>query len=220
VATKYTVLKNEQLSEEEKNKIKLEEFYRNEIKNKTAKSKSFFDKIDGPIKFLQGLAIALGIFASLWQYRSNSEHERMEAAREYQKSFYQAQMAVYAEAVNAASILATSQQGSDHYIKARQQFFQLFWGRMSIFEDKCVETKMVEFRKLFLKFELKDYTPVMFADSCTLVNCTYDTVTQVTLKMASLRLAHQCRIYTINTWLPENEQKNYNLIDTVSCYAK
>jgi hypothetical protein len=203
-----------ELTQAEKEQIRLEENYRDELKKE--KPVSFFDRFDGPIKLLQGFAIAVGIFATLFQYISNSSHERAEAAREYQKSYYQAQMAVYAEAVNETAILSTAMPDSADYLSARQKFFELFWGRMSMFEDKCVEAKMVEFRKLLIKFEQKDYSRVSFKDPCSSSACSYDTVDQIALKKASLRLAHKCRIYTIQTWLPKEEQTNYNL-DTLSC---
>jgi hypothetical protein len=204
-----------ELTQAEKDKIRLEEEYREKLKKE--KPAPFFDRFDGPIKLLQGFAIAVGIFATLFQYISNSSHERAEAAREYQKSYYQAQMTVYAEAVNETAILSTATPDSTDYLTARQKFFQLFWGRMSMFEDKCVEAKMVEFRKLLIKFEQKDYSPVSFADPCSKLVCTYSSVDQVELKKASLRLAHVCRIYTIKTWLPKEEQNKYNLEDTLSC---
>ena len=204
-----------ELTQAEKERIRLEEKYRDELKKE--KPVSFFDRFDGPIKLLQGLAIAIGIIATLIQYASNSSHERAEAAREYQKSYYQAQMAVYAEAVNETAVLSTATPDSTEYLTARQKFFELFWGRMSMFEDKCVEAKMVEFRKLLIKFEQKDYSAVSFRDPCSSFVCTYDTVDQVALKKASLRLAHECRVYTIRTWLPKEEQNKYNIEDTLSC---
>lgn len=204
------------LTDNEKNKIRAEEAYRSEVKSQLSKPKGFSDKIDGPIKLLQGAAIAIGIFATLIQYISNSRKEREEAAREYQKSFYQEQMKVYAEAVEQASVISTAVPESELYNTARQKFLQLFWGRMSMFEDKCVEAKMVLFRKLLLKFEQKDFTRIEIGDPCSPERCTYDSVDQVTLKKASLLLAHQSRIYTIKTWLPLNEQKEYN-IDSISC---
>lgn len=205
------------LTENEKERIRLEEAYRHDLKKEKPERKSFFDKFDGPTKLLQSLAIAVGILATIWQYIANSRSEREEAAREYQKSFYQAQMSVYAEAVNETATLSTANPDSSVYQEARKKFFELFWGRMSMFEDKCVEAKMVEFRKLLIKFEQKDYSRVSFYDPCTATSCIYGTVDQVTLKKASLRLAHACRVYTIQTWLPPEEQKNYNLVDTVSC---
>ncbi|PSL44306.1 hypothetical protein CLV51_106172 [Chitinophaga niastensis] len=205
------------LKENEKEKIQLEEQYRNEVRKSIPAPKSFFDRFDGPIKFFQFIAIALGIFATVWQYKLNSDNAQIAAAREYQKSFYQAQMSVYAEAVNEVSILSNVDADSTEYAQARKIFFQLFWGRMSIFEDKCVEAKMVEFQRLLIKFEQQDFRPISFNDSCSANICVYDTVTQETLRLAALRLAHQCRIYTLKTWLPESEQKNYNIVEEEPC---
>jgi hypothetical protein len=204
------------LSEEEKNKIQLEETYRAEIKEKYSKPPSFFDKIDGPMKFVQGFAIAVGIILSLLQYSRNSQSEREEAARNYQKTFHEEQMKVYAETVHAASIISTATPLSPEYMDARQQFLQLFWGRMSMFEDKCVEGKMVLFRKLLIKFEKQDYSILAFKDACSETVCYYDTIDQVALKKAALKLAHQCRLYTIKTWLPIEEQVKYT-IDSLDC---
>ena len=124
-------------------------------------------------------------------------------------------MIIYAEVVNESSILATSDTSTADYRSARSKFLQLFWGGMSMFEDRHMEQKMVEFRSLMIKFENKDYSPVQFKDTSAVTSCTYDTVTQVTLKYASLRLANQSRIHTINTWLPVEEQGNYNMEATL-----
>ena len=206
------------LTELEKDKIRSEEMYRNEVKAHSAKPKTFFDRLDGPIKLLQGTTIAIGIFATLWQYIANSRQERAEAAREYQKSFYQEQMKVYAEAVEQAAIISTAIPDSDQYKNARQKFLELFWGRMSMFEDKCVEAKMVQFRMLLIKFEQKDSTVVEYTDPCSQTTCSVNSVDQVMLKKASLRLAHQSRIYTIKTWLPLSEQAKYN-VDALPCIS-
>lgn len=205
------------LTDTDRARIREEEAFRKEINDKRKDPKSFFDKMDGPIKLLGGLAVAVGIYLSIFQYMENSKNQRIEAAREYQKSFYQAQMAVYAEAVTATSIIATADTASIPYKDHRDKFYALFWGRMSMFEDKCVEAKMVEFRKLLLKFENKDFNLVRFRDPCTGRECTIDSVSQVALKFASLALANQCRIYTIRTWLPEEERSSYNMYDTTSC---
>ncbi len=212
------------LTDIEKEKIKLEEEYREELKKgkeeKKPDEKTFYDKVDGPLKLLQGVAIAAGIFATIFQYVSNSRSERAEARREYQKSFYEAQMSVYAEAVSFTATLSTATPDSAEYVEARGKFLQLFWGRMSMFEDKCVEAKMVEFKMLLNKFEQKDYKPVIFKDPCSSLVCTFGFVDQKILEKSSLRLAHACRIYTIKTWLPEKEQLKYNLIDTFGCQTK
>lgn len=206
------------LTEADREKIRLEEVYRNEVKKGQPNKRALFALFDGLIKAIQALAIVVGIYLSLRQYSDNSKHEREEAARDYQKAFYQAQMNVYAEVVNAASTLATTSISKDsaEYKVAREKFWQLFWGRMSMFEDKCVEAKMVAFRKLLLKYEQKDYSPIQFQDPCSIA-CTYDTVTVATLRLASLQLAHQCRIRTITKWLEEKDQESYNLIDSIPC---
>lgn len=180
---------------------------------------TFYSKIDGPVKLINGLAIVIGIFITITQYMSNSRHQREEAAKDYQKTFFQQQMTIYAEAVNESSILATTDTTTVDYRTARSKFLQLFWGRMSMFEDQCMEQKMIEFRSLMIKFENSDYSPVKFTDPCSLTSCNYDTVTQVTLKYASLRLANQSRIHTINTWLPVKEQANYNM-EATQCGGK
>lgn len=200
-----------ELTTDEKLKIKLEETYRHEIKNTPAQKKSFFDHVESYSKLFQTVAIVIGVVLSLLQYKVNSDNERAEAAKDYQKTFYQTQMNVYSEAVNATSLISTADPASADYKKGTEDFYKLFWGRMSMFEDKCVEQKMVQFRKLLIKFENNDYSPVSFHDICNNKDKSYDTVTQVTLKMASLELAHQCRSYTITRWLPPAEQDNYNL---------
>jgi len=212
------------LTDLEKEKIKLEEIYRSEVKSSFKDSPSLYDRIENPLRVFGSLfgvvAVVIGIYASVRQYKENSENERIAAAREYQKSFYEAQMEVYAEAVSATSIIATAEPSSPDYVDNRKKFLQLFWGRMSMFEDKCVEARMVEFRRLLIKFEQKDFSPEILQDPCSPARCEIDTVTQVTLKFASLRLAHQCRIYTIKTWQQEKERDSYNLIDSIGCPHK
>ena len=184
--------------------------------------KTSFERIELLVKIVTVVSIVVGVYSTLRQFSINVENQRVAAAREYQKSFYQAQMDVYAEAVSATSQLATTTPASDAYNEARRRFLQLFWGRMSMFEDKCVESRMVEFRRLLIKFEQQDFSKERFVNPCSPNPsapdvCVIDTVTQVLLKLASLRLAHQCRIYTIKTWLPAQEQQSYNLIDSTPC---
>ena len=116
------------ISKKEKNNIVLEETYRAEVKARLSKPRSFFDKIDGPMKFIQGLAIALGIILSLMQYYRNSRQERIEAARNYQKTFHEEQMKVYAEAVQAASIISTAIPESEEYLNDKARIPSTFLG--------------------------------------------------------------------------------------------
>ncbi len=197
------------LSGQEKDKIRLEEVYRAEVKDKLSdKTGSWIERW---VNVIQPLAIIIGIIISVGTFINNSANQREEAARDYKKTFYQEQMKVYAEAVSSTAILATADTSGQNYQTAHDQFYQLFWGRMSMFEDKCVEQKMVQFRKLLIKFDNSDFRPVTFTDSCNNTTQYFDTVDQVTLKFASLQLAHQCRVYTITRWLPPQEQNTYNL---------
>jgi hypothetical protein len=204
------------LTEQERDKIRMEELYRQVVKNGQVKPSSFFDRFDGPIKALQGIAVAIGIFATLWQYRVNSDHERKEAAQTYQKTFYENQMAVYQETVHECAILSTADSCSREYSEARQKFMRSFWGTMSMFEDRCVESKVIAFRKILLKYERKDYSKRKYRIECDVRDYELvDTVTQLRLQFACVQLAHQCRLHTIQTWLQDKELSGYNLYDTI-----
>jgi hypothetical protein len=187
------------LSNEEKTRIEHEENYRNELHQRT-KTKSKLDLVETAIKLLQGLAIIVGIWATYYAYqkqnedRANQEKTKYEqTAKEFRKGFYEKQFQFYAEASDAVATLATEKIGSKDYIEARQKFYRLFWGRLSIVEDKTVESKMVIFEGLLSKYEEGD-----------------SGVTQSDLQQASLQLAHAASKYTINVWLDSAERKDYN----------
>ncbi len=185
------------LTEEEKTRILSEEQYRNEVRKKF---KSKIDLVETVIKILQGMAIIAGIWATYYAYRKQSNENRMremeqlhQTAREFRKSFYEKQLQYYTEAVEATSTLATEEKGSEDYLKARKTFYRLFWGRLSLVEDKTVEKQMVHFDNLLKDYEREngDISPEV-------------------LKQASLRLSHDASKYIINVWLDSTERKNYN----------
>jgi uncharacterized membrane-anchored protein YhcB (DUF1043 family) len=185
------------LNEEEKTRIILEEQYRNEVKKKF---KSKIDLVETVIKILQGLAIIVGIWATYYAYqKQNKENKQREieqqqqTAREFRKSFYEKQLQYYAEAAEATATLATEKIGSEDYVKSRKSFDRLFWGRLSIVEEKTVEAKMILFKKIL---DLYEQTPT-------------DEIKE-DLKQASLQLAHDASRYTINVWVDSTERKNYN----------
>jgi len=187
------------LSAEERNKIELEEKYRSEVAQQF-KSKSKIDLVETIIKILQGLAIIAGIWATYYAYKKQNddrivqEQERIEQTqKEFRKSFYEKQLQYYSEAAEATATLATERIGSEDYNKARKNFYRLFWGRLSIVEDKTVEAKMVDFERYLNNYEQKE-----------------DSITQGDLQQASLQLAHEASRYTINVWLDSAEKKNYN----------
>jgi hypothetical protein len=103
------------------------------------------------------LTIGFGIAWPIWQYTSGLEEKRKSdekqakitlftAEREAKKPFLERQWALYTEATNAASQLATLNDGTDHE-KARKRFYQLYWGELSMVEDPQVESAMVKFNE-------------------------------------------------------------------------
>lgn len=187
------------LTAEDKNKIELEERYRYEVAQQF-KPKSKLNVVENVIKILQGLAIIAGIWATYYAYKKGSQDRILQekaaaaqTAKEFRKGFYDKQFELYAEAAGATATLATEEIGSQDYIAARKKFYRLFWGELSIVEDKTIEAKMVEFEKLLVSYEQGD-----------------ENVSQHNLQQASLRLAHSASKYTINVWLDSTERKNYN----------
>jgi len=187
------------LTNEQKERIQYEEQYREEIAKKP-KSKSKIDLIETTIKILQGLAIIAGIWATYYAYKKGNNERRaqeqaqiQQTAKEFRKSFYEKQLQYYAEAAEATATLATEDIGSEDYNNARKNFYRLFWGRLSIVEDKTVEARMVEFNNLLKSYESNEAK-----------------VSQEDLQQASLRLAHDASRYTIDVWLDSTERKNYN----------
>ena len=187
------------LSNEEKTRIELEERYRQEVAEKL-KAKSKLDLIETVIKILQGLAIIAGIWATYYAYKKQNDDRILQqqqsleqTAKDFRKGFYDKQLQFYSEASEATATLATEKQGSEDYIKARKNFYRLFWGRLSIVEDMTVETSMVAFEKRLSLYETGGTD-----------------ITQFDLQQSSLDLAHAASRYTINVWLDSAERKNYN----------
>jgi hypothetical protein len=187
------------LSNEEKNKIELEEQYRNEVLQKF-KTKSKLDLVETIIKILQGFAIIAGIWATYYAFIKQSDdriiqekENNEQTAKEFRKGFYEKQFQFYSEASDVVATLATEKIGSKDYIEARQTFYRLFWGRLSIVEDRTVESKMVIFERLLATYEEGN-----------------NKITQSELQQASLQVAHAASKYTISVWLDSTERKDYN----------
>ncbi|WP_106792412.1 hypothetical protein [Aquimarina sp. Aq78] len=187
------------LSDEEKNKIELEEKYRLEIKSKldTKKKVDLFEK---SIKLIQVLAIIIGILFTYLEYirfneeKIEKEKERnAQTAKEIRMHFYKYQLDYYAEATDATSTLATEERDSEDYQNARKKFQRLFWGRLAIVEEKTVEAQMVKFKNLLEQYEQPE-----------------SKITKSQLKQASLNLAHDASRYTIRVWVDSTERNNYN----------
>ena len=187
------------LSKEEQKKIEMEERLRQEIIARQ-KPKTKIDLLEKAIKILQGMAIIIGIWATYNAYRKQNmdrlqqEKQQFEqTAKEFRKYFYQKQLEYYAEVTEATATLATEKIQSEDYKTARKKFFRLFWGKLSIVEDKLVEASMVRFRNLLLASEEPG-----------------SNVSSEELQQASLSLAHDASRYTINVWIDSAERKNYS----------
>ncbi len=186
------------LTTEERTKIELQEQYRNEMEQKL-QSKSKLHTFETVIKILQGLAIIAGIWATWYAYKKQNDDRALQekqiieqTAKEFRRGFYEKQFQFYSEASDATATLATEQIGSKDYLEARKNFYRLFWGRLSIVEDRTVEGNMVVFERLLKAYENDEGA------------------TQSELQQASLKLAHAASRYTINVWLDSAERKNYN----------
>jgi hypothetical protein len=165
-----------------------------------ADQKSKIDLIETLTKILQGIAIIAGIWATYFAYQRHNEDIKIQeqtqirqTAKEYRKAFYEKQLQFYIEATEVTATIATEEKGSEDYIKAKKNFYRLFWGKLSIVEDKTIERRMMQFHNLLEKYEQNG-----------------STVTKRNLQQASLNLAHDASRYTINVWLDSTERKNYN----------
>ncbi len=186
------------LTKEEKDKIVLEEKFRAEVAHKL-NTKSATDVIETIIKMVQGMAIIAGIIFTYKTYRQQVSDSRektrqdsLQTTKDYKKTFYENQYKYYSEATDAAATLATENIGSADYIDARKKFWRLYWGKLSMVENKAVEHKMVEFGNYLTLYERKD-----------------PKVTQDTLQQVALKLARTAGSHNINAWLDTEERKDY-----------
>lgn len=106
-------------------------------------------KIAGVIVTLTGVALG-GI-----QFLAN-------ARREYQRAFFDKQLALYMEAAQTTSVLASS---TDQAVrkKAEARFWELYWGQLALVEDRAVAGKMVEFGQALKDFDQQDLTELQRA---------------------------------------------------------
>ena len=195
------------LSNEEKTKITLEEKYRAEVRA-TLSGKPKIDLVEKLTKILQGLAIIIGIWATYNEFRKQNEEKKQQevarvqqekdrfeqTAKEFRKDFYEKQLEYYAEATEATATLATENKSSKDYAEARKKFYRLFWGKLSIVEDKSVEKRMVEFEELLQQAEAGD--------------------AGTDLEQASYRLARDARKYTLEVWIDSSDRKNYHTLSS------
>jgi hypothetical protein len=126
------------------------------------------------------VAVAVGV----WQYRLTS-------LREFIKPVREAQLKLYQEASSAAAQIATLQQESPEWIKARQEFLRLYYGPLAIVESfdhatESGERLTVERAMIIFKSCLDD------EKQCNELGAN--------LSGLSLALAHSCRESLGRSW--------------------
>jgi hypothetical protein len=130
------------------------------------------------LKFI-GVAItlgglALGVANYLASVRRDVETRNLEARKQYLTR----QLDLYTEATRAAAKLATARQGSPDYTKAWGRFWELYWGELSMVENREVEGAMKSM------------------GDCLNGNCQGCE----DLKRCSLDVAHACRRSLADSW--------------------
>jgi hypothetical protein len=206
------------LTEAEKTHIELQEKYKAEVAAKF-KSPAKINLIETTTKVLQGLAIIVGIWATWHEFKKYNEEkigkvaeENRQANRDFSKMFYEKQLEYYAEAVESAAVLANEGPETNDYKTARQKFYRLYWGKLSLVEDKRVEARMVQFELLLQNYEGKPTKEERVWDARSKTWIPLRMVDQSDMQSASLRLAHDARIHTINTWIDSVDRANYNAL--------
>ena len=113
-----------------------------------------------------------GITSFLITSRVQSETRQLEA----RKPFLERQLTLYTEVTQNAAILATSND-LDAIEQARQRFWELYWGELSMVENRGVEYAMVKFGQ-----------------------CLNEGCSQEELRPLALDLAHACRESLAASW--------------------
>jgi hypothetical protein len=129
-------------------------------------------------------AAVIAVVAAAWQYR-NSKRE------EFRKRFWEEQYALYSKAVNAAAAIAVGSD-LDSTDRAREEFWRLYWGALSMIEDPEVEGAMINFGRTLSECEAAERLAERAASG--------DTPTE--LRVAAYKLAHSMRESLSRTWQP------------------
>ena len=146
------------------------------------------------------VAVAVGV----WQYRLTS-------LREFIKPVREAQLKLYQEASSAAAQIATLQQESPEWIKARQEFLRLYYGPLAIVESfdhatESGERLTVEHAMIIFKSCLDD------EKQCKELGAN--------LPGLSLALAHSCRESLGRSWGYKVKQLEGDYQEVALAYQK
>ena len=115
--------------------------------------------------------------------------------QEFRKRFWESQLSLYQEALKAAASIAMSTT-LDRIDEARNEFWELYWGRLSMIEHRSVERAMINFGGVLAKYE---GSPELFEkEAMKPRNCPTE------LRSAAYKLAHVMRDSLGKTWQPVN----------------
>jgi len=126
----------------------------------------------GAVVALGGLA--LGVANYLATVRRDAETRNLEARKQYLTR----QLDLYTDATRAAAKLATARPDSAEYLAARARFWELYWGELSMVENREVEAAMKR---------MGDCLNGKCVECSSLARC-------------SLDLAHACRRSLAESW--------------------
>ncbi|MDH7445654.1 hypothetical protein [Aquimarina sp. 2201CG14-23] len=132
---------------------------------------------------LTGIGIILTFITLVFGISKFSEEKN----REFQKTFFSAQLEIYKQAAHHSSSLYVYPKSSNEYKTHYSNYKSLFFGEMCIVEDKVVEERMVQFNIILNLYDEAE-------DSLQ------SSILKNELKHFSLVLAHTLRNSSIETW--------------------
>lgn len=93
-------------------------------------------------------SIVIGITLSVLNFRIAKEKEAESRKIEAAKPFLELRQKLYLEALTNASILASQDfHTEEEILNAKKRFAELYWGELSLIEDKNIEKAMIEVAK-------------------------------------------------------------------------
>ena len=134
-----------------------------------------FNANDDDLKVIGAIAAIITAFFGIFQYGMSKRNE-------FRRRFWEEQLVVYRKACCVAGSLASSSSLND-VEKQRLEFWSLYWGEMSILENKAVKEAMMAFGKQLILVQNND-------------SVTSD------LTQLSYTLARECRRSLEQTWNP------------------
>ena len=144
--------------------------------------KNWFKRWELIISAAMVFAVALGAILELREAR----FQQFEIEKEERRiRFWEEQLSLYKEASDAAATLATASTLEDAR-EAREKFWKLYWGKLSIVENSSVERAMVAFGNVLEEIEALQEKGEGYKLSA--------------LEQPSLDLAHCARASLLSTW--------------------